>query len=92
MILEIIREARKAVARKRYKRKMFAAALAFNNLHTHTGDGLWMCPECHKVHERYISGMEWLTGAHYPACCSSMEGHRGFDRNAAPYLAKVPKP
>lgn len=76
-------EARKITKKKRkearIKAKYYKAALAFNALHCHTGDDLWMCPECNKVHSSDTTKTKkwgWLTGRQYPACCRFLNGHR----------------
>jgi hypothetical protein len=83
--LEVRAEAKKILVKqadeKAVKAKYYAAAKLFNDLHCHTGDDLWMCPECNKVHCQDVEQTKiwcWLTGVHYPKCCRFGAGHRLF--------------
>lgn len=79
-IFLILKEAKDIVVRrqkeKRLKQELYDIAKQFNNRHTYTGDGLWMCPICNKVYNS--TGFNVLTGMQYPACCHFTEGHRLF--------------
>lgn len=78
-------EAEKIAEKKRrektIKDKYYAVARLFNALHCHTGDDLWMCPACNKLHpvdREKTKEWGWCTGIHYPKCCSFPAGHRLF--------------
>jgi len=55
-------------------------AKVFNNRYTYLylyhGEYAWMCPECNHLHRRIPNTFQFLTGNHFPACCSFQEGHR----------------
>ena len=82
---ELRAEAKKILAKladvAEVEAKYYAVAKLFNDLHCHTGDDLWMCPECNKVHHEDAEQTKiwsWLTGIHYPKCCRFGAGHRLF--------------
>jgi hypothetical protein len=70
-----------ALAVKRHRendrrRRMYAAARAFNDLHCHTSrTGRWMCPDCNNIHDA-LPEVSVFTGLQYPRCCRYAEGHR----------------
>lgn len=84
---EIFRQQRVAIAAREAR---FAAALAYNRLHTYSGhrqvSGTWMCPDCNKVHACVSHNAFY--GRQFPACCQHPEGHR-IDKKYATQISQL---
>jgi len=77
-IKDAIAYARQRCVDRSARAARFAAALAFNKLHTYSFSssraGEWMCPSCHRIHKTIA--MSVFSGRQFPACCGFAEGHR----------------
>lgn len=78
-IAHCIRTYRQQKAERREEAERATVAAHFNNLYTYNARYLgrefaWMCPKCHKIHEK--SEYSVFSGNQFPACCDHGEGHR----------------